>query len=105
MPNPRPSTIRGVVFMVLACATGGSLNAQLTESPQTIAPGRLLFEIDGLRLAYDRDDSSGTKHTAVAVASTLLSTGISENWEVQVGAELFLRETFSFGGARDSRSG
>lgn len=79
--------------------------AQVTETPQTVAPGKLLFEIDGIKLSFDRAGPAGNKHTAVAVASTLVSTGLTSTVDLQAGFELFLRKTFEGGGLRDSRTG
>lgn len=81
------------------------LNGQITESPHTIAPGKILIEIDGIRLSMDRADSAGNTYDALAVGSTIVSAGITPSLDVQIGAELFLRETFDSGGVRDSHSG
>lgn len=103
MTTPVRAMLRGVWL----CLIGGMLPlvAQITETPHTIAPGKVLFEIDGLRLSYDRADAAGNKHTAMAVASTIVSAGITQTFDVQIGADLFLRETVEFRGARDSSSG
>ena len=82
-----------------------ALTAQVTETPQTVAPGKLRFEIDGLRLAYDRADAAGNKVTGVAVASTIVTAGITESFDVQAGLDLFLRRSVEFRGRRDSRAG
>ena len=79
------------------------LFAQVTESPFTVAPGSVLVEMDGLRFSVDRD--SGSRFTGLAVASTLLSAGITPSFDVQAGVDLFLKETYRFGGSRDSQSG
>lgn len=81
------------------------LAAQITEAPQTIQPGRLLVEIDGVRLTFGRVDAAGNKVDAVGVASTLVSTGLTSSLDLQVGVDLFLRERYEYRGARDSRSG
>ena len=99
------SPSRGTLFMLFAFLHAARLSAQVTESPHTIAPGKLLFEVEGVRLSYDRADAAGNKYTGVAVASTIVSTGITDSFDVQVGADVFLRETFTFAGARDSQSG
>lgn len=92
-----------LIFSLVAFTA--SLSAQVTESPHTLAPGKLLLEIDGLKLSYDRADAGGNKYTAVAVASTIFSAGLTSTVDLQVGAELFLKHTYEFRGARDSRSG
>lgn len=106
MSQPRPRrALRRLALLALAGCTFGAARAQLTESPQTIAPGKVLFEIDGVRLSYDRADAAGNKHTAVAVASTIVSSGLTDTLDVQVGVDLFLREKIEFRGGRDSSSG
>lgn len=99
-----PTTRVRRVFL-LCVALAAPLSAQVTESPFTIAPGKLRFEIDGVRLAYERADPAGNKHTAVAVGSTFVSAGLTDTVDLQIGAELFLKESFTFAGVRDSRSG
>ncbi len=77
--------------------------AQITEWPTTVAPGRFLLEMDALSLSIDKD--GGNKYTAFGAASTFLSTGLTANWDVQIGAELFLNQKFDSGGLTDRRSG
>lgn len=79
--------------------------AQITESPQTVAPGRLLVEMDGLSLGFDRTRGDGTKYTAVGLANTILTAGLTDTVDLQVGATLFLRQKYDAGGRTDSRSG
>ena len=87
------------------CAGWGAaaLHAQITERPTTVAPGRFLLEMDTLSLTIDRE--SGQKYTAVGVATTFLTTGLSADWDVQVGAELFLSQKFDVGGLSGRNSG
>lgn len=103
MPSPRPRTLH----LLLALLTGllPVVQAQVTESPQTVAPGRFLVEMDGLRLSYDRADAAGNKVTAVAVASTFVSTGLTATVDLQVGMDLFLRRSVETRGWRDTRAG
>lgn len=70
-----------------------------------MAPGKLLIEMDALRLSGDRENGDGVKYSALAVASTLVSAGLTDFLDVQVGVDVFLRETVKFQSARDSRSG
>jgi hypothetical protein len=90
-----------VLFVALATA----LHAQVTESPQTIAPGKFLLETDGIKLTYDRAGAAGNRYTGVAVASSILSAGLTKSVDLQVGATFFLRESFEFHGAREHRAG
>lgn len=91
-----------IAFFVVA---GTPFDAQVTESPRTVAPGKLLVEMDGLRFAVDREDGSGAKYSALAVASTIVSAGLTDSLDVQAGVDLFLRERVELNGQRDSHSG
>ena len=81
------------------------LSAQVTETPQTVAPGKILVEMDGLSLGFNRSSEPGTNFTAVGLGSTVLSAGLTDSVDLQVGAALFLRQTYDLGGRHDSRSG
>lgn len=73
------------------------LPAQITEWPTTVKPGRFLIEMDALSLSLDKEP--GYKYTAFGAATTFLTTGLADNWDIQVGAELFFSqkiETVSF---------
>src|SRR4051812_23129337 len=87
---------------VLAC---GHAAAQVTESPFTTAPGKVLVRIDGIRLALDREDSAGNLHTATAVGSTTIRAGLTSDIDLQLGFDLFLRESFTSRGRTDHHSG
>src|SRR5882757_10478702 len=79
-------------LILLGLCAAGPLGAQVTESPQTIAPGKFLLKVDALSLSFDRDnqEADGTKITTLGVGRAFLSTGITEDLDVQVGAELFI---------------
>jgi hypothetical protein len=92
-----------LVFWFFAIAS--ALTAQVTESPQTVAPGRVLVRMDGLKLSFGRADAAGNTYTGMAVASTTVRAGLTSSVDLQVGFDLFLKETIKFRGARDSHSG
>lgn len=98
MKTPLP-----LVVAALGFALPSPILAQMTESAHTIQPGGLLFEIDGLRLSVDRD--GGQKLRALGIASTVVSAGLTNTVDLQVGVDLFLRETVDSAGRRDTRSG
>lgn len=102
MMLPRP--LRACLLFAVAAAVP-VCHAQVTESPHTVAPGSLLIEMDGLRVALDRADPAGNLYSAVAVASTLLTAGLTSEVDLQVGLDVFHRETYRIGGARDRHSG
>jgi hypothetical protein len=74
----------------------GPARAQLAESPFTVAPGRWLLEMDVLSRETDR--SPGHRYTGWGAGAVLLSTGLREQWDVQVGLELFASEKIETGG-------
>lgn len=79
------------------------LRAQITEWPTTVKPGRFLLEMDAISLTVDREP--GYKFTALGLASTFLTTGLTDNWDVQVGAELYIQQKFDIAGFTDRDSG
>ncbi len=83
--------------------TGAGLPAQLTEWPATVAPGRFLLEMDAISLTIDRE--GGDKYTAFGAASTFLTVGVAQNWDIQIGAELFISQKADRGGLSDRNSG
>ena len=91
-----------LVFVLLALSPGFA-RAQTTEVPHTVAPGRFLIEMDALSLTIDRE--GGDRFTAVAAASTFLSTGLTANWDAQIGVELFLSQRVTSGGLKERNSG
>jgi hypothetical protein len=77
--------------------------AQITESPVTVQPGHFLLEVDALSLSIDHDDDS--RYTAVGAGLAFLTTGLTQNWDVQVGAQLFLSQDYTIEGVGGSESG
>lgn len=88
-------------FLALASAACG----QITESPLTVKPGRFLLEMDAISVSWNRDEPANGKYTAVAVASTFLTTGLSDRVDVQIGADLFVSQKVDIGGLRERDSG
>ena len=93
----------GLIGFIVA-ATG--LRAQVTETPATVEPGKFFVRMDAVTVGVNRDKTEPMRYTALGLASSILSIGMTQNVDVQVGAQFFVRETFQFGGgARNSRSG
>ncbi len=92
-------------LLALFTAAAAPLAAQVTETPVTIAPGRFLIEMDAISVAFNKEDSGPNKFSALGLATTILSTGITRNIDVQVGLQFFLRQTYEFRGASSRRSG
>ncbi len=95
--------LRHSLVLASLLLAAGWAGAQITEHPATVAPGRFLIEMDALSLTLDRE--GGGKYTAVGAGSVFLSTGLTENWDVQVGAELFISQKFESGGFSERNSG
>jgi hypothetical protein len=100
---PRLRFPHALLVVTLACAA--PLLGQVTESPHTIAPGKVRLEVDGVKLSYDRADAAGNKHTALGVASTVLNAGLTSSVDLQVRADFFIKHTFEFRGTRETHSG
>jgi hypothetical protein len=98
LPSRSPFTL---IWLVLGVATVAP--AQITEWPGTVAPGRFLLEMDAVSLTIDRE--GGDRFTGFGAASTFLTTGLTENLDVQIGAELFIMQEFKSTGLRQRDSG
>ncbi|MDI1337856.1 MAG: transporter [Lacunisphaera sp.] len=80
--------------------------AQITQTPETVKPGHFLVEMDALSVATNLHDSAGGSYSAVAVATTFLTTGLTNDIDVQVGADVFLSQKYeSKAGFTDRNSG
>ena len=105
--RPQSSRCSPIAFFYRACATlllaAGTAVAQYTEIPATVAPGTFLLETDAISLVIDRD--GGDRYTGVLAGDILLSTGLTANWDIQVGAQLYVRQRYESGGFTDRRSG
>ncbi len=86
----------GFFRLLVASAAWGValLRAQITESPETVKPGHFLVEMDALSIQTNLHDSAGGTYSAVAVATTFLTTGITDSIDVQVGADFFLSQKY-----------
>ena len=102
MTRRLPSTL---LLCCTLCLAGRPLSAQVTETPHTVAPGRVLLEVDGVRFTVGHAEADGGTVDALAVGSTLLTTGLTRSLDLQVGVDLFLRQSVSLNGRRDSDSG
>jgi len=81
------------------------LRAQVTDTPATVAPGKFFLRMDAVTVGVNRDSAEPNRFTALGLASSILSIGMTENVDVQVGAQFFVRQTYQYRGARSSRSG
>lgn len=79
--------------------------AQVTETPQTIEPGKFFLRMDAVTVGINHDKLEPAKYTALGLASSILSVGMTQNVDVQIGAQFFVRETYQLSGVRSTRSG
>jgi hypothetical protein len=101
-----PATlVRFCSAAIWALAVALPLTAQITEDPELIGPGKVLFEFDGLRLGVDRDSAAGAKLNSLAVGSTLMSLGLTSRVDLQLGIDLYLRQSFSGPGSKTTNAG
>jgi len=80
--------------IIVALGWIAEVNAQVTESPQAVAPRAFLLETDVVAYSADRASTAegGGRTRALTVASSLLSTGLREGWDVQFGYTPYVRE-------------
>lgn len=88
-------------WLLLGALAAG--HAQITQSPDTVAPGRFLLEANAISLTINHDP--GLDYRAFGTASAFLTTGLTATWDVQAGAEVFIDQKFNTHGLSDRRSG
>jgi hypothetical protein len=92
-----------MISIMAACVTG--LHAQVTESPQTIEPGGVLMRMDAISLGIRPDTAAPNQYKALALGTTLVSAGITDSVDFELGTQLFLRDTFSTTGTDQTQNG
>jgi hypothetical protein len=97
------SFLRRLAVTTALLGAAAAARAQITEVPQTVSPGHFLLEMDALNLTVNRDGSD--RYTALGVATTLVTTGLTANLDVQLGAEVFIDQKIESGSFTDRRSG
>ncbi|MDX2186534.1 MAG: transporter [Opitutaceae bacterium] len=88
---------------VLLLVTAGAANAQVTESPGTVEPGKVLVEMDAW--SYSRDREGPELVTSTVWANTLVTTGVSPTLDLQLGAQARLEETYDAGEGEERVAG
>jgi hypothetical protein len=81
------------------------LRAQITEVPETVQPGHFLVKMDAVSIQTNIHDSAGGTYSAVAVAKTFITTGLTDRLDLQVGADVFLSQKYEQGAFTDRNSG
>jgi hypothetical protein len=89
----------------LAVVVSLPLHAQVTETPQTIEPGKFFLRMDAVTVGVNRDTTATNQYTALGLAASMLSIGLTKSVDVQLGAQFFVRETYQYRGVRSTHSG
>lgn len=79
--------------------------AQVTETPETVAPGKFLMRMDAISVGLNRDAAEPDTYTALGLATTLLSAGLTRDVDAQVGVQFFVRQKYRLRGGSGTRSG
>jgi hypothetical protein len=91
------------VLALLAFPPG--LRAQVTEVPQTIEPGHVLMWMDAISFGLQPEAAAPNEYKALALGTTIISTGVTDTFDFEAGAQLFLRDTFTSAGSDHTDSG
>jgi hypothetical protein len=102
MPPKVPASL---AVALAALVFSPALRAQVTEVPQTIEPGGLLMRMDAISLGLQPDTSAPNQYKAVGLGTTLVSAGLTSSVDIEVGTQLFIRDTFATSGSDHTESG
>lgn len=81
------------------------LEAQVTETTDTSGAGRVDVKMNVLSIGLNQAAATPNEYQALAAGTTLVSAGLTDNLDFQLGAELFLRSTFSVAGIDHTETG
>ncbi|MEN9661239.1 MAG: hypothetical protein RL324_188 [Verrucomicrobiota bacterium] len=96
---------RQLLLVLAVLASIPALRAQVTETPFTIAPGHFQLRVDALTVGFDSEDTRPRRYTALGIAHSLFQIGLTSSTDLQIGAQLFARQTYQTGTGRTSDSG
>lgn len=96
---------RRLLAVVLLLVPGPLLRAQVTETPYTIAPGHFELRVDAFTLGFDQENTTPKRYTALGIAHSLFQIGLTKSTDLQIGAQLFNRQTYQTSTGRTSDSG
>ena len=105
MPGTRGIWRWLAIGLALAWLGGLGLQAQVTETPQTIDPGRFLLRVDAVSLGVKPDSSDPNQVKALGLAWPLLAGGITRSLDFEVGGQFFVRDTYQIKGTNETHSG
>jgi hypothetical protein len=100
-----PKVLASLAAVLAALVFSPALRAQVTEVPQTIEPGGLLMRMDAISLGLQPDTSAPNQYKAVGLGTTLVSAGLTSSVDIEIGTQLFIRDTFATNGSDHTESG
>ena len=95
------------VLAALAACLVFSLTAraQVTETPQTMAPGSVLMKMDAISFGVAPDTDAPNQYKATLVGNTLLYAGLSNTVDIETGFQLFVHDSFTINHNVETHSG
>ncbi len=69
--------------------------AQVTETTTTSGAGHVDVKMDALSVGLNQEAAAPNQYQALAAGTTIVSAGLTDNFDFQVGTQLFLRSTFT----------
>ena len=92
-------------ILLFVAVSGIRLPAQMTETPETIAPGKFLLRMDAITVGVNPDTSAPNQYRATGAGWALLSTGLASDLDIEVGTQVYVRDTYQVSGANHTQSG
>jgi hypothetical protein len=77
----------------------------VTEVPQTIEPGSVFMRMDAISLGINPDTAAPNQYKTLALGTAIVSAGLTSTLDAEIGAQLFLQDTFSTAGTDHTHSG
>jgi hypothetical protein len=90
-----PRLAPALLALALCLAAVPVLRSQVTEPTQTIEPGSILMRMDAISLGIDPQTTAPNQYKAVAVGTTIVSFGVTDSFDMEFGAQLFLQNTYA----------
>jgi hypothetical protein len=104
-PNRRSPARLFPAAVLAAFSLAAGLRAQVTEVPQTIEPGHVLMRMDAISFGLQPEAAAPNEYRALALGTAIVSAGITDTFDFEAGAQLFLRDTFTSSGSDHTDSG
>ena len=101
---PRRTALGTLALVFMALMPFPALG-QVTETPTTMDPGSVQMRVDALSLGIKPDTSAPNQFKAVGVGWALVSAGLTKTVDVELGAQLFVHDTYQYQGLNQTHSG